>query len=88
MSSLKMIYKYAFVSNEVSDKFSQTALIFYAEYKDRMHKSTMQSESFANPNANIRLQMFNRANARITFQKFLWCVTGLAYLTIANNELL
>lgn len=71
MSSLKIIYKYAFLSNVVSDKFSQRVLICYFAYKDRMYKATTQSESFVNLNANIRLQMFNRDNARITFQKFL-----------------
>lgn len=39
-----MIYKYAFLSNVVSDKFSQTVLICYSAYKDRIHKSTVQSE--------------------------------------------
>lgn len=49
----------------------QIVLICHPAYKEGMHKNTIQSESFVNANANIRLQIFNRSNARIIFQKLV-----------------
>lgn len=57
-----------FYQTEFLINFHKTVLIFYSEYKDGMTKSTMQSESSENLNANIRLQMLNKAMLESPFR--------------------
>lgn len=47
----------------------------------------MQSGNFVCLNENMRLEIFNRYNAEILFQKLLWRTNEFAGLTITNSEL-